>query len=49
MRVFDYVTERPYTRFFEVESGKEYRIVAEGPPGKAARVIVQTLLIPEFL
>lgn len=49
VRVFDYVTERPYTRFFEVESGKEYRIVAEGPPGKAARVIVQSLLIPEFL
>lgn len=49
VRVFDYVKERPYTRFFEVESGKEYRIVAEGPAGKAARVIVQSLLIPGFL
>ena len=49
VRVFDYVKERPYTRFFEVESGREYRVVVEGPAGKAARVIVQSLLIPEFL
>lgn len=49
VRVFDYVKERPYTRFFEVEPGREYRIVVEGPGNRAARVIIQSLLIPEFL
>ncbi|MBW7864742.1 MAG: tetratricopeptide repeat protein [Candidatus Hydrogenedentes bacterium] len=48
-RVFDYVNERQLTRFFEVTADTEYRIVLDGPEGQSGQVIVQGLLIPEFL
>lgn len=48
-RVFDYVSDRQHTRFFEVAADTEYRIVLDGPEGHSGQVIVQGLLIPEFL